>query len=296
MSRFTKIDLSKLPQPDFTENLTIEDIIRGLKEKLLELHPFAAEALQYESDPLNKLIEVFAYREKIMRTYINHLSKSVMLAYAAGADLENLAAIFGVARRTVTPANKDSIPPTLAVWEDDETLRNRVHLSLEGHTTAGSAGAYMYHSLAADADVKNANISTPSAGIVDVVILSNSDSGVPSAALLQTVTDALNADEVRPLTDLVNVLPAQINSYQIDVTLTPFEGAGGELILKEARSRINNFVKEAHKLGQDIYLSAIHAALHVVGVERVEIAQPVGDIINPKSHAGFCTNIIIRGL
>ena len=296
MSRFTKIDLSKLPQPDFTENLTIEDIIRGLKEKLLELHPFAAEALQYESDPLNKLIEVFAYREKIMRTYINHLSKSVMLAYATGADLENLAAIFGVARRTVTPANKDSIPPTAAVWEDDETLRNRVHLSLEGHTTAGSAGAYMYHSLAADADVKNANISTPSAGTVDVVILSNSDSGVPSAALLQTVTDALNADQVRPLTDLVNVLPAQINNYQIDVTLTPFEGAGGELILTEATLRINEFVKEAHKLGQDIYLSAIHAALHVIGVERVEIAQPTADIINPKTHAGFCTNIIIRGL
>ncbi|MGE9120724.1 baseplate assembly protein, partial [Escherichia coli] len=41
--------------------------------------------------------------------------------------------------------------------------------------------------------------------------------------------------------------------------------------------------------GRDIRLSAIYAALHVEGVQRVELTSPQADIVLSKSQASNCT-------
>ncbi|EEV5914885.1 baseplate assembly protein [Escherichia coli] len=46
---------------------------------------------------------------------------------------------------------------------------------------------------------------------------------------------------------------------------------------------------EQHRLGRDIRLSAIYAALHVEGVQRVELAAPLADIVLNNTQASFCT-------
>ena len=47
------------------------------------------------------------------------------------------------------------------------------------------------------------------------------------------------------------------------------------------------------RLGRSIRRSGIIAALTVEGVERVEVAQPVADIVLDKTQAGYCTGVNI---
>ncbi len=97
------IDISKLPAPQIIEELDYETILSSMQEKLTELLPeWTAEEL--ESDPANKILEVAAYREMLMRQRVNEAARACMLAFAAGTDLDNLAANFGVERLAAAQA------------------------------------------------------------------------------------------------------------------------------------------------------------------------------------------------
>ena len=128
-----------------------------------------------EADPAYKILEVAAHRELLIRRRINEAARSVMLAYAAGADLDQIAANFGVA--LIRPADDRTIPPTPAVYETDEELRNRVTLSLEGYTAAGSRGSYVYHALSASGDVKDVAVDSLTPGTVNVAVLTRTGTG-----------------------------------------------------------------------------------------------------------------------
>ncbi|HDG8128568.1 TPA: baseplate assembly protein, partial [Klebsiella pneumoniae] len=39
----------------------------------------------------------------------------------------------------------------------------------------------------------------------------------------------------------------------------------------------------------DIRMSAIYAALHVQGVQRVELREPLADVVLDKTQAAYCT-------
>ncbi|HIF6898900.1 TPA: baseplate assembly protein, partial [Klebsiella pneumoniae] len=43
-------------------------------------------------------------------------------------------------------------------------------------------------------------------------------------------------------------------------------------------------------LGRDVRLSAIYAALHVQGVQRVELMKPLADMVLDKTQASYCTD------
>jgi len=56
------------------------------------------DAIDLESDPARKLLEVFAYLDLLLRGRINDALRALLLAYASGADLEQLAANVSVIR------------------------------------------------------------------------------------------------------------------------------------------------------------------------------------------------------
>ncbi len=151
--------------------------------------------------PLVKLMESAAYVVLTLRQRVNDASGAVMLAYAGGADLDNLAALFAVERQVVESGNLDAIPPIPPTYEDDARLRRRVQLSLEGHRTAGPVGSYLFWGLSADPRVKDIDVASPNPGEVRITVLSIEGDGTPDQELLETVDAALNHEDVRPLTD-----------------------------------------------------------------------------------------------
>jgi phage-related baseplate assembly protein len=288
MSTSTLIDFSALPPPDIIETLAYETTLAEMVADLKARDPAFTSIV--ESDPAYKVLEVAAYRELLLRARINDACRAVMIASATGADLDQLAALFGVTRKTITPANPDAIPPVEAVMESDADLRARVILAPESLSTAGPAGAYRFHALRV-ADVRDVSVESPEPGDVVVSVLSRTGDGTAPAGTLAAVSAILNHEDVRPLTDNVTVQSAEIVPYSIEADIYTYAGPDPDVVMQNASARASAYVAQMHALGNDITLSGLHAALHVPGVQRVELAAPVATIVIQAHQAPYCTGI-----
>jgi phage-related baseplate assembly protein len=287
---FSAIDLSKLPAPDVVESLSVESIVAEILADYIERHPeFSAFV---ESEPAYKFIEELAYREFLLRQRINDAARACMLAYAVGADLDNLAALYGVSRKLVTAGDDNAIPPVEPVYETDGDFRVRTQLALEGFSVAGPAGAYIFHGLSVDT-VKDVAVTSPVPGDVLVSVLSTAGDGTPDQALLDAVFAALNDDDVRPLTDNLLVQAPTVKIYAIEATLTTLAGPDSNEVLAAAEASVTTLVQDSHKLGRDITFSALYAALHQGGVHKVTLEQPAAEIINSDHEAAYCSGIVL---
>lgn len=320
---FTSVDLSRLPSPNVVEVVDFETILGEMLADLRARDP-SFDAI-VESDPAYKILEVCAYREMLIRERVNSAAKAVMLAYAQGSDLDNLGALMDVARLTLDPGDPDrGVPPTM---ESDEDYRRRIQLSPEGFSVAGPEGAYIFHALSADPDVLDASVTSPQPddirsvvldvlgahgaapelvadmnaaldaakwpGEVVVSILSRDGDGTAPQSLIDTVEAKLAADDVRPMTDFVRVQSAEIVPYTVDATVYTYAGPDSTVVLKEARASLQRYVDESHRMGRDVTLSGIYAALHIGGVQRVELHAPTADVEVGRTQASYCSNITV---
>lgn len=284
------IDLSQLPAPEVVEPLDFEGIYQDLLATFRSLMGDGWTA-PLESDPVVKLLELCAYREVQLRARINDAARSVLLAYAVGADLEQLAANVNVSRLLVSPGDSEASPPVDPVYENDASLRARVQRAFEGLSVAGPRAAYVFHALSADGRVADASAESPAPAEVVVTVLSREGDGSASADLLDTVSAALSSEEVRPVADRLTVQGAQIVSYEVTATLWLYPRPEVEPILAAALAQLETYVGTQRRLGRDIRRSALFAALHVEGVQRVELLQPSVDVVLTSSQAAHCTAI-----
>ncbi|WP_261644395.1 baseplate assembly protein [Erwinia mallotivora] len=292
------IDLSQLPAPDVVEALDYETLLAERKATLISLYPAdqqdaIARTLALESEPVVKLLEENAWREVLLRQRINEAAQAVMVAYALDNDLDQLGANNGVTRLTLTAADDTTIPPTAAVMESNDDYRLRIAAAFEGLSVAGPTGAYEYHARSADGRVADASAVSPSPACVTITVLSREGNGVAAADLLAVVDAALNDEDVRPVADRVTVQSAAIVDYAVDAVLYLYPGPEAEPIRAAAEARLAAFVSAQARLGRDIRKSALYAALHVEGVQRVELSEPVADVVLDKTQAAYCTGWLI---
>lgn len=288
------IDLSQLPAPDVVETLDYETLLAERKATLISLYPAdqqdaISRTLALESEPVVKLLQENAYREVILRQRINEAAKAVMVAWARDGDLDQLGANNGVTRLTLTPGDASAIPPVAAVMENNDDFRTRIAAAFEGLSVAGPTGAYEYHAKSADGRVADASAISPSPACVTITVLSREGNGVAAADLLAAVDSVLNDEDVRPVADRVTVQSAAIVDYAIDATLYLYPGPEAEPVRAAAEARLAAFVTAQARLGRDIRRSALYAALHVEGVQRVELAAPAQDVVLDKTQAAYCT-------
>lgn len=103
------------------------------------------------------------------------------------------------------------------------------------------------------------------------------------------VEQALNSENVRPVADRLTVRSAEIILYSVDATIFLYPGPEAEPVMAEAKASLQKYIASQTRLGRDIRRSAIYAALHVEGVQRVELASPLADVVLDKTQAASCT-------
>jgi phage-related baseplate assembly protein len=292
MNSYNAIDLNLLTPPDVVETIDYETILAAMIADLQSRDESFTALL--ESDPAYKILEVAAYREVNLRQRVNDAARAVMIAYATKTDLDNLGALFNVERLIVTPADNSQTPPVAAVYESDANFRRRILLAMEKISTAGASGSYIYHALSVSAVVKDAAVASPSPGEVVVAVLSADGNGVPDSDLLAAVAAAVNAENVRPLTDHVTVQGATLVEYSITAVLTLKSGASSELVRAAAALAVAEYAAAQHRLGATVALSGIYAALHEQsGVVKVALSSPETDIEASSFAAPYCTAITV---
>ncbi|MDJ0046859.1 baseplate J/gp47 family protein [Pantoea ananatis] len=292
------IDLSQLPAPEVIEVPDFETLLAERKENLIALYPAEEQAamrsvLALESDPLVKCLQENVYREILLRQRINEAAQAVMVAYALGTDLDQLAANNNVKRLTINPANPDAVPPVAAVMESDDDLRLRVPGAFEGLSVAGPTAAYEFYAKSADGRVSDVSATSPAPAQVLITVLSRENSGAATDDLLNAVNSALNAETVRPVADRVTVQAATIFDYQVKATLHLFDGVAAAPCLEAAQAAMAAYLTDQKKLGRSVRRESYGAVLRVAGVDWVEITEPAQDIILNRTQAGNCTAVAV---
>ncbi|ENW82699.1 hypothetical protein F909_00970 [Acinetobacter sp. ANC 3929] len=278
----TRIDLSALPFPNVLEVLDFEAELLACKNELIARDPDLAPALEFESEPMVKVLQTFAYRLLLKTGGINEKAKALMLAYAKGSDLDHLAANRGVYRKTIIEGNPTATPPIDPVMELDEDLRRRTQLQPES-MSAGSEGCYQFWGLSAHGHVKDISVLSPAAGEVEIWVQSHIDEVAPQT-LLDAVDQTLTPGKRRPFTDLVFFKASTPHEWVLNANLILFPGPDAEVVLKAAQDAVNEYNAMVSTQGYDVTRSALFKALHQGGVQNVILTDPQIDIVIPKSR------------
>lgn len=289
--QFTAVNLSQLPPPAVVEALSFESILAECVAWMRANSDGTGYDAYLESDPGMKVIEVYAYREMLVRQRINDAARSVMLAYAKDSDLDQIGANVGLTRFVIQEEDQTTVPPTPRIMESNEEFRARIQLAPEGYTTAGSEGSYIFHAKNADGQVKDVQPVSPTPGSVVVYILARTGDGRANETLLDKVRAALTPKDVRPMTDKVTVLSANIVTYEIEAELSIYDGPDPEVVLANSIQAMKNYAEDQRKIGYDVTLSGIYSALHSAGVQKVTLKQPTADLIIDEGEASFMTAI-----
>lgn len=175
--------------------------------------------------------------------------------------------------------------------ESDEHLRQRVLSAPEAFTTCGSRGAYRFHALGAHPDIADVAVVTPGGLKVQVYPLLRT--GTPGPSILQQVQDALSAETVRPLCDVVEVLAPTRVPYQLHVVVKYAPGTDTTALRAALTERATAWAADRRAtLGRDLVPERIIAALWGEGVMGLQVVSPVATTISGTEWAD-CTGITI---
>ena len=155
------LNISQYPLPEIFKFKTHEEIFQNSVQTFVALSP-EYNAI-FETDPAIILLQSDAAREVIFRQEMNDYGKGLFLSYAKDSALDEIANTYyqNVIRLLITPEDNTRNPPIPAVWESDEDFRERIQLSPESHTTAGTKGSYEFWGKSASPLVKDIDATTP---------------------------------------------------------------------------------------------------------------------------------------
>ncbi len=282
------VNLEGLPAPTLFYDISYEAELKTLQDEFLKLNP-SYENLLLESDPVNKLLEVYAYKNVLFKSEVNEKLKQCMLRYSTGSNLDNIAA--------------NSVTIRLPN-ESDESFRYRASIAPEGFTCAGPKGAYEYHALNISNDVMHATVlaHTPAQGYVTVVLLSYSNNGEASEELRDIVWNHLDDEKVRPLCDTVHVEKAVFKNVPIQLKVTYFDNANKADVDQRIQeslqymSRLNHAEQKTKNIfapGEMLTINQIHERARVFGVQNIEVIAPKVDVTTGIKECIRISNISI---
>lgn len=287
------IDLSLLPAPRVVQPLDYEATLAQMLNTLRSYDP--AFTTVSEADPAYKVLEVAAYYVLHYTERANNDARALMLAYAEEKDLDHIGVTYygGTARLVLQEADPFVSPPVPELLESDEDYKRRLLLYPYSLSVAGPTGSYEFHALGAHPNVSDAKAISPSPANVTVIVLGRNAGSVPDAETLQAVEDALNAATVRPVADRVTVQAVSMVNYSIAAAVTVPLGPDASTIDTTIAANLRAYKDAPRRLGRDIARSAIYAALHVPGVERVDLTQPAADVTLNETQASNCTAVTV---
>ena len=281
----TAFDLSQLPPPSVVESLDFEAIMASMLADLRARDPLFTAIV--ESDPAYKLLEVTAYRELILRQRVNDAARRRLLAFAAGADLDQLAAFYGVQRLVLDAGDATATPPVAATYENDTALRIRVREHTMGSSAAGTASWYKFHAMSASAHIRDVAVDAPEGGVVRISVLGDTVSGAPSEETLAAVSEVALSAGVRALCHAVQVQAAEVVTVNVaaNITLLP---TAQQTVIGDMSAALRTAFEQARGLGWDVTESWLVARLQVPGVHSVQIVAPAGNVaIEPNQCAAL---------
>lgn len=181
--------------------------------------------------------------------------------------------------------------------ESNENYYERMRESMESYSTAGPINGYVYWTKSVSSAVSDVAVSSPTPGVVDVRVLLQ-DGQEATSAILEEIKEALNADEIRPLTDTVTVSTPDTVEFEIDTTFFIPQSSSESATAIEAavRNAVDEYATwQTQKMGRDINPSYLIQMMMEAGAKRVEVRQPVFTAVEDIAVGKLTAKTVLNG-
>lgn len=230
-----------------------------------------------ETHPIVILAEEFAYTRTLGLQQMNDGGKRLTVAYGDGPALDHLAATF------YADLGDDVLRQP---GEGDDRYRWRLMLAA-GARVPGSLPGYMFWALTrapklTDAQALNHASGLVRPGTIAVILLGDPDDAGPAgeAAQVELARAALLDVRHRLGTDTLQIRAASRLDASLNAQLE-LEGPGPDstLVLNAAGAKLAAFLKDRRRIGAEVSMTSLAAALTVPGVLRVNFLAPLADLM-----------------
>ena len=181
--------------------------------------------------------------------------------------------------------------------EDNASYYERMRDSMESFSTAGPINGYIYWTKTVSSAVLDVAVTSPEACVVDVrVILQDGQETTP--AVLKEIEEALNASDIRPLTDIVTVSAPDTVDFSVDVTfyIAQPNRESAAAIEREVRAAVDNFIVwQTSKMGRDINPSYLTKMMMDAGAKRVEVRKPTFQSVEDIAVGKLQSKTVLNG-
>lgn len=211
--------------------------------------------------------------------------------------IDNIIGITGCTNVTTTTGGDDGEPypydadkyPDGDDGTGDNRYRERIRLSNAAYSCAGSEDAYIYWAKTASADIIDVGvISEQVAGTIDLVVMTKD--GTPTNEIIEKVNSICSSKKVRPMNDIVNVIPPETITYNIKLEYTIMDGNQNLAIIDltdEEKGAFSRFAEyTGARLGRDINADLLHHYCMQAGsVYSCKVIEPESLELKPNQVA-----------
>lgn len=181
--------------------------------------------------------------------------------------------------------------------EEDDDYYERMRSAAESFSTAGPKTGYEYFAKSVSSLISDVKAESTEDGIADIrVMLQNGE--LPPKETLDKIQEALSAEDVRPMTDKVQVKAPDVVKFNINATYyLPSDKTESteELRAKMKEAEQSYILWQTEKMGRDINPSKLEYLLMAAGAKRVEISQPIFTTVDKRSVAVVETSSVLYG-
>lgn len=171
--------------------------------------------------------------------------------------------------------------------QSDESYRETIFMAPSGYSTAGPEDAYTYWAKRHSTKIMDIKTVTPADDTVQIIVLLV-DGEIPDESFLDGMQEYLSGNNIKPMTELVEVIAPSVISYDISGTyyINQSDKDRALLIQDKVNEAINEYVLwQKSKIGRDLNPYQLHYLLMKAGVKRVELTTPTFSNINDSSVA-----------
>lgn len=177
--------------------------------------------------------------------------------------------------------------------ESDEAYRERLAELPESFTSAGSEGAYKFHTKKASSLVTDVVINSPTPNVIDIYVVNGNK--VLSSEEKTTILNYLSQEDIKALNDKITIKDPILHNYNINIQYYLYKNA------KISKENLENNLKanlkkwaDSKKIGESLNIQDIIAICkQEEGIKKVNIVEPT-DYSSTNTTLAVLQNITLE--
>lgn len=184
--------------------------------------------------------------------------------------------------------------------ESDENLAERIFLAPASWSTAGPDDAYRYWVRTFNPAITDVMVDSEIPGEVDIYFILQ-EGQPPEETMIAELDAFLKNEELRPLTDKVNVRAPEVQEYEIDFTyyINKSDRPRASMINDQVQEAVQKYIIwQRERIGRDINPDQLRKLILLAGAKRLDIREPQFKAIGKESIAmpAAEANVLYGGL